>query len=82
MGETEMTRPAAHHNFVIHKRELMENKTVENNVSPPIQYALIVCTSRVLINDIMLLQIQAGCIVNVFSPCSNTVNAVIKFGFQ
>jgi hypothetical protein len=60
----------------------MDNKAVENNVSPPIQYALIVCTSRIFINDIMLLQIQAGRIVNLFSLCSNTVNAVIKFGFQ
>lgn len=49
------------HNFVIHKCEFVNNKTAENYVSPPIHYALIVCTSCMLIKDIMFLRIQVGC---------------------
>jgi hypothetical protein len=44
----------------------------EKIVSPPIRYALIVCTSCILITDIMLLQIQVVCVLNIFSLCSNS----------
>jgi hypothetical protein len=66
-GWDKVTWPAPH-NFVIHKCELMDNKMEENNVPPPIQYALIICTARILMNAIMLLQIQAGCTVERILP--------------